>query len=105
MPADSARWSGKAVRGIITTFLIRQHSMKEKHFTTTVLHADRRDNPEHGALHKPVHPSVAFGYSDARELAAIFQNKKSGYAYGRQSNPTVEALGRKITQMEDGLAS
>jgi O-acetylhomoserine (thiol)-lyase len=79
--------------------------MTEKHFTTKVLHADRRDNPEHGALHKPVHPSVAFGYSDARELAAIFQNKKSGYAYGRQSNPTVEALGRKITQMEEGLAS
>ena len=79
--------------------------MRKKDFTTTSLHADRRDNPEHGALHKPVHPSVAFGYADARELAAIFQNKKSGYAYGRQSNPTVEALGRKITQMEEGLAS
>src|SRR5688500_10414677 len=79
--------------------------MKGKHFTTTVLHADRRDSPEHGALHKPVHPSVAFGYADARELAAIFQNKKSCYAYGRQSNPTVEALGRKVTQMEQGLAS
>jgi O-acetylhomoserine (thiol)-lyase len=79
--------------------------MRKKHFTTTALHADRRDNPEHGALHKPVHPSVTFGYADARELAAIFQNKKSGYAYGRQSNPTVDALGRKITQMEDGLAS
>jgi O-acetylhomoserine (thiol)-lyase len=79
--------------------------MKEKHFTTTVLHADRRDNPEHGALHKAIHPSVAFGYADARELAAIFQNRKSGFAYGRQSNPTVEALGRKITRMENGLAS
>lgn len=79
--------------------------MTKKHFTTTTLHADRRDNPEHGALHKPIHTSVAFGYADARELAAIFQNKKSGYAYGRQSNPTVEALGRKITQMEEGLAS
>ncbi|MES2625527.1 MAG: cystathionine gamma-synthase family protein [Pseudomonadota bacterium] len=79
--------------------------MSKKHFTTTALHGDRRDNPEHGALHKPIHPSVAFGYADSRELAAIFQNKKSGFAYGRQSNPTVEALGRKVTQMEDGLAS
>lgn len=79
--------------------------MSKKQFTTTVLHADRKDKPEHGVLHKPVHTSVAFGYDDAREIAEVFQGKKSGYAYGRQSNPTVEALARKVTQMEQGLAS
>ncbi len=79
--------------------------MSKKHFTTTALHADRKDKPEHGVLHKAIHTSVAFGYDDARELAAIFQGKKSGYAYGRQSNPTVEALARKVTQMEQGLAT
>jgi O-acetylhomoserine (thiol)-lyase len=79
--------------------------MSKKHFTTTALHADRRDKPEHGVLHKAIHTSVAFGYDDARELAAIFQGKKSGYAYGRQSNPTVEALARKVTHMEQGLAT
>ncbi len=79
--------------------------MSKKHFTTTALHADRKDKPEHGALHKPMHTSVAFGYDDAREIADVFQGKKSGYAYGRQSNPTVEALARKVTQMEQGLAS
>ena len=79
--------------------------MTTKNFTTTVLHADRKDKPEHGVLHKAIHTSVAFGYDDARELAAIFQGKKSGYAYGRQSNPTVEALARKVTQMEQGLAT
>lgn len=80
-------------------------SSKKTSFTTTALHADRKDKPEHGVLHKAIHPSVAFGYDDARELAAIFQGKKSGYAYGRQSNPTVEALARKVTQMEQGLAT
>jgi O-acetylhomoserine (thiol)-lyase len=80
-------------------------SSKKTSFTTTALHADRKDKPEHGVLHKAIHPSVAFGYDDARELAAIFQGKKSGYAYGRQSNPTVEALARKVTQMEQGIAS
>jgi O-acetylhomoserine (thiol)-lyase len=79
--------------------------MTRKHFTSTVLHADRKDKPEHGVLHKAIHTSVAFGYEDSRELAAIFQGKKSGYAYGRQSNPTVEALARKVTQMEEGLAT
>lgn len=79
--------------------------MSKNKFTTTILHADRRENPEHGVLHKPIHTSVAFGYEDAREIAAVFQGKKSGYSYGRQSNPTVETLARKITSMEDGIAS
>lgn len=80
-------------------------TMTKKHFTTTSLHADRRERPEHGVLHKPIHTSVAFGYEDAREIAAVFQGKKSGYSYGRQSNPTVETLSRKISGMEDGIAT
>jgi O-acetylhomoserine (thiol)-lyase len=76
-----------------------------KHFTTLVLHEDRLGAPEHGVLHKAIHPSVAFGYEDSRELAAVFQGRKSGFAYGRQSNPTVEALATKITHMEEGLGS
>jgi O-acetylhomoserine (thiol)-lyase len=73
-------------------------------FTTTILHADRRDDIEHGSLHKPVHHSVAFGYEDARDLAAVFQGK-AGFSYGRQVNPTVAALEAKLTKMERGRAS
>jgi O-acetylhomoserine (thiol)-lyase len=74
-------------------------------FTTTILHSDRQKSIEHGSLHKPVHTSVAYGYSDARELAAVFQGKKPGYRYGRQGNPTVNALEEKITRMEDGFST
>ncbi len=74
-------------------------------FTTTVLHSDRQKPIEHGALHKPIHTAVAFGYKDARELADVFQGKKPGYRYGRQGNPTVSALEDKITRMEDGMAT
>ena len=73
-------------------------------FTTTILHADRKDGIEHGSLHKPVHHSVAFGYQDARDLVAVFQGKP-GYSYGRQVNPTVAALESKLTTMEQGAAS
>jgi O-acetylhomoserine (thiol)-lyase len=79
--------------------------MKKKNFTSTALHSDREGKPEHGVLHKPIHTSVAFAYEDARELAEVFQKKKFGYAYGRQNNPTIEALAQKITKMEQGLAS
>ena len=79
--------------------------MAKKGFITTNLHSDRRSEPEHGVLHKPVHPSVAYGYSDARDLAAVFQGKRAGYNYGRQMNPTVTALQDRITAMEEGLAT
>lgn len=74
-------------------------------FTTTILHSDRQKDIEHGSPHKPVHTSVLFGYKDARDLAAVFQGKQSGYRYGRQGNPTVSALEDKITKMEGGASS
>lgn len=77
----------------------------KKGFTTTILHSDRLGKPEHGALHKPVHTSVTFGYDDVQDLVDIFQNKKKGYAYSRQGSPTTSALETKITAMENGMAS
>ena len=74
-------------------------------FTTTILHSDRQKDIEHGSPHKPIHTSVTFGYTDSRDLAAVFQGKQSGYRYGRQGNPTVSALEEKITKMEDGASS
>lgn len=74
-------------------------------FTTTILHSDRQKPIEHGSLHKPIHTSVTFGYTDARELASVFQGRQPGYRYGRQGNPTVSALEDKVTRMEDGVAT
>jgi len=74
-------------------------------FTTTILHSDRLGKPEHGALHKPIHTAVTYGFDDVQDLVDIFQNKKKGYAYSRQGNPTVSALESKVTQMENGMAT
>jgi O-acetylhomoserine (thiol)-lyase len=74
-------------------------------FTTTLLHSDRLSQPEHGAMHKPVHTSVAYGYNDVQDLVDVFQNKTKGYAYSRQGNPTVTALEHKVTQMEKGMST
>ena len=74
-------------------------------FTSKIIHSDRRDLIEHGSIHKPIHTAVTYAYDDARDLAAVFQGKKSGYTYGRQVNPTVTALQDKITLMEEGIAT
>ena len=79
--------------------------MRKRGFTTAILHSDRSQPIEHGSLHKPIHNSVAFGYEDARDLARVFQNQLSGYAYGRQGTPTTTALEDKINGMEQGIAT
>tara|TARA_B110000977_G_scaffold27870_1_gene35488 strand:+ start:367 stop:1602 length:1236 start_codon:yes stop_codon:yes gene_type:complete len=79
--------------------------LKKVGFTSKIVHSDRRDPIEHGSIHKPIHTAVTYAYDDARELAAVFQGKKSGYTYGRQVNPTVTALQDKITLMEEGVAT
>ncbi len=52
-----------------------------------------------------MHTAVTFTYDDARDLADVFQGKKAGYSYGRQVNPTVNALQDKISLMEGGVAT
>lgn len=75
--------------------------MHQNGFTTTILHSDRNQSVEHGAVHKPMHPSSEFAYEDARELAAVFQGK-AGFTYARQGTPTTTALEAKVSQMEGG---
>src|SRR5437016_12504952 len=78
---------------------------RKRGFTTAILHSDRDAAVEHGALHKPLHLSVAYGYRDVRDLAAVFQNRQPGFVYGRQGNPTTAALEAKVTAMEEGIAT
>ncbi|MDR0577421.1 MAG: cystathionine gamma-synthase family protein [Candidatus Accumulibacter sp.] len=77
--------------------------MSARGFTTTTLHGDRARPIEHGATHKPVHNSAAFGFADARDLVEVFQGKRPGFVYGRQGTPTTMALEEKITRMERGF--
>ena len=79
--------------------------MKATGFTTKTLHSDREKPIEHGAIHKPIHNSAAFGYADVNDLVRVFQGEQPGFVYGRQGTPTTAALEEKITRMEDGIAT
>lgn len=78
---------------------------EKRGLTTRILHADRLAGIEHGAAHKPMHTSVAYGYRSARELTAVFQGDAAGYIYARQGNPTGAALEAKISLLEEARAT
>lgn len=79
--------------------------MKEPGFTTATLHSDRAKPIEHGAVHRPIHNSTAFAFSNVNDLVRIFQGDQAGFVYGRQGTPTTAALEDKITRMEQGVAT
>ncbi|KAF4530908.1 hypothetical protein B566_EDAN018950 [Ephemera danica] len=73
---------------------------------TRLLHADRLGGAEHGAAHKPIHPSVQWGFDNVEDLVGVFQGTlKNAYNYGRQGTPTTAALEAKITLLEGGKGS
>ena len=53
--------------------------MKASGFTTTTLHSDRAKPIEHGAIHKPIHNSAAFGFADVTDLVKVFQGDQAGF--------------------------
>ena len=76
---------------------------QNRSFTTQIVHADRLGGVEHGAIHKPIHTSVQYGYDQVEDLIAVFQGTaKGGFNYARQGTPTTAALEARITQMEQG---
>ena len=76
------------------------------HPTTANLHADRFSAPEHGAIHKPIHTSVQYGFDKVEDLIGVFQGTvKGGFNYARQGTPTQAALEAKINALEGGTGT
>lgn len=72
---------------------------------TRLLHLDRRHGSDYGAVHAPIHCSVPYGHATTESLIATFQQRRPGFTYGRQSNPTNAALEAKISLLEDARDS
>ncbi len=74
--------------------------------TTRLVHSDRQGGVEHGAVRKPVHNSVQYGFDKTEDLIASFQGKKKGaFHYSRNGTPTASALEAKINMLEDGIGT
>lgn len=74
--------------------------------SSETLHGDRRGGVEHGAIHKPIHTSVQYGFDRVEDLIGVFQGTlKNSFSYARQGTPTTAALEAKISRLEQGIGS
>lgn len=78
--------------------------MEKYGLTTQLVHAERRQDVENGAVHKPIYTSSQYAYEDANDLVAVFQGRP-GFSYARQGTPTTASLEKIINQMEEGTGT
>lgn len=75
--------------------------MEKYGLSTQLVHSERRQNIENGAVHKAIYTSSQYAYKDANDLVAVFQGRP-GFSYARQGTPTTASLEKTINQLEDG---
>ncbi len=74
-------------------------------YDTALLHGNFKGDNNTGATLVPIYQSSAFGQNTAEKIEDIFNNRASGFAYTRISNPTVASFENRITYLEGGIAS
>lgn len=76
-----------------------------KSIFTKAVHAGDDHTQHFGAVSVPIYPASVFAFVDADEAAAIHNEEKSGYYYGRLGNPTQTALESAMAELEGGEAA
>lgn len=75
------------------------------HIETQLLHGAYTPEPETGATALPIFQSTSFAYESAEQLEAVFAGRDAGFVYSRINNPTLDRFERRMTILENGLAS
>jgi len=78
--------------------------MGKEQTSTRILHHDRRQGTEAGAVHQPIHVSAEFAYAQAQDLIDVFQGKP-GFTYARQATPSTARLEQLINEIEGGVGT
>lgn len=74
-------------------------------FKTQLIHGNHTKEPSTGATNIPIYFSNAYAHDSAKELADIFSGRDFGYVYSRISNPSVDALEKRMVVLEEGRAA
>lgn len=79
--------------------------MSKTSLFTRAVHAGDDRTGHFGALSVPIYPASVYAFADADEGAAIHNEEKDGYYYGRLGNPTQRALESAVCDLECGEAA
>jgi len=72
---------------------------------TISVHGGFVSDPTTKAVAVPIYQSVAYAFDSADHGAALFNLETEGFRYSRISNPTNEALERRVAALEGGVAA
>jgi O-acetylhomoserine (thiol)-lyase len=75
------------------------------HLETELLHGAYAPEETTGATALPIFQSTSFAYESAEQLESVFAGRDAGFVYSRINNPTLDRFERRMTVLEDGLAS
>jgi len=70
--------------------------------STKAIHAGNPQRSHYGEVSVPIFQTSTFSFSSAEEGAARFSGELPGYMYTRLGNPTVNALEKNVTALENG---
>ncbi len=74
-------------------------------FDTLQLHAGQEPDSQTRSRAVPIYQTTSFCYPSAENAAQVFVKEAEGFTYTRIENPTVEALERRLTALEQGVAT
>jgi len=70
--------------------------------STRMLRSGRDPKDPYRAVITPIYQTTAFAFESCNHAAELFSLTRSGHMYGRTSNPTNEALERRLCELEGG---
>ena len=74
-------------------------------FETRAIHAGVEADPTTGARQTPIYQTTSFVFKNAKHAADLFTLGDAGHVYSRLTNPTVEALEKRMAALEGGVGA
>jgi O-acetylhomoserine (thiol)-lyase len=72
---------------------------------TIAIHGGFDSDPTTKAVAVPIYQTAAYSFDSAEHGAALFNLEVPGFRYTRISNPTVEVLEARVSELEGGIAA
>ncbi|MDO5554542.1 MAG: O-acetylhomoserine aminocarboxypropyltransferase/cysteine synthase [Planctomycetia bacterium] len=75
------------------------------HLDTLAVHAGQQSDPSTTAQAVPLYRTAAYCFRDSQHASDLFSLQEAGYIYSRLTNPTNDALEKRMAALEGGAAA